>query len=177
MHLYMPTVILVPDTAGFLAATDSNANAQQPSELVQYIQDEFPGTLIEPMARKAWNDVAGLEFISQLCVEDEERAGTIVAVSSQYYALSAACALFKYSELRLNLRFAAGSLRIHFRAAEGTMFIDPETIRNLEIIGNMTARKSNHSLFGTLNHTYTAMGARLLRISLLSPLTGTFNVE
>jgi hypothetical protein len=53
---------------------------------------------IEPVLRKYWNEDAGmprfysnqpfscceskgLEFVSQLCVQDEERAATIVAVS------------------------------------------------------------------------------------------------
>ena len=66
----------------------------------------------------------------------------------RYYALSAACALFKYAEVSLNIRFAAGSLRIRYVPVEGTMMIDPDTARNLELVGNMTHKKSSHSLFG-----------------------------
>lgn len=66
----------------------------------------------------------------------------------RYYALSALCALFKYSETKLNVRYSAGSLSIRYVPVEGTMMIDPETIRNLELVGNMGSRKSNHSLFG-----------------------------
>jgi DNA mismatch repair protein MSH4 len=66
----------------------------------------------------------------------------------RYYALSALCALFKYSEMKLNVRYSAGSLSIRYTPVEGTMMIDPETIRNLELVGNMGNRKSNHSLFG-----------------------------
>ena len=66
----------------------------------------------------------------------------------RYYALSAASALFKHAELRLNIRFAASSLLIRYTQVEGTMMIDPETARNLELVGNMSARKSAHSLFG-----------------------------
>lgn len=66
--------------------------------------------------------------------------------------------------------------------------IDPDTARNLELVGNMTYKKSAHSLFGyvglvlstsclimspsILNYTYTAMAARLLRVNILSPITG-----
>ena len=71
------------------------------------------------------------------------------------------------------------------------MMIDPETARNLELVGNMSSKRSLHSLFGfvkvetpaymhlltlflrVLNYTYTAMAARLLRVTLLSPVTGT----
>lgn len=66
----------------------------------------------------------------------------------RYYALSALCALFKYSEMKLNVRYSTGALSIRYAPVEGTMMIDPETIRNLELVGNMGNRKSNHSLFG-----------------------------
>jgi DNA mismatch repair protein MSH4 len=52
------------------------------------------------------------------------------------------------------------------------MMIDPDTARNLELVGNMTHKKSTHSLFGTLGHTWTAMANRLLRVNILSPITG-----
>jgi hypothetical protein len=66
----------------------------------------------------------------------------------RYYALSAASALFKYNELKLNTQFATGSLRIRYVPIDGTMMIDPETVRNLEIVGNIGNAKSTHSLFG-----------------------------
>ena len=67
--------------------------------------------------------------------------------------------------------------------------IDSETAKNLELVGNMTKKRSSHSLFGhvecysfshadfdlvhsTLNYTYTAMASRLLRVNLLAPITG-----
>jgi len=50
--------------------------------------------------------------------------------------------------MKLNTRFAAGSLRIRYIAVEGTVLVDPDTSRNLELVGNMLQKKSNHSLFG-----------------------------
>ena len=106
----------------------------------------------------------------------------------RYYALSAASALFKYVEIRLNIQFASGSLRIRFIPVEGTMMIDPETARNLEVVDNMGNARSPHSLFGyeflpfveeyslflsLVNHCSTAMARRLLRATLLAPVTGT----
>ena len=67
------------------------------------------------------------------------------------------------------------------------MMIDHESARNLELVENATKKKF-HSLFGwamahalielmltthrTLNHTFTPMAARLLRVTLLAPLNG-----
>ncbi|KAF7297326.1 MutS 4 [Mycena indigotica] len=166
MHLHPPALILVPDS--FLSA-----DAKRPAcVLVEYIFEEFPGVPVEPVGRRSWNESGGLEFVSQLCVEDDERAGTLLATTNKYYALSAACALFKYAEIKLNTRFAAASLRIRYVPVDGTMMIDPETARNLELVGNMSfGRKSTHSLYGVVNHTYTSMAARLLRVNILSPLT------
>ncbi|KAG6810573.1 hypothetical protein H0H92_011299 [Tricholoma furcatifolium] len=179
MHLHPPCLVLVPDT--FLSASDAptGVSAKRPpatSLLVEFIREEFPGVQLEPVGRRYWNDSGGLEFILQLCVEDDERAGTIIAVSNKYYALSATCALFKHAEARMNIRFASASLRIRYVPVEGTMMIDPDTAKNLELVVNMSFRKSLHSLFGILNHTYTAMASRLLRVNLLSPITGTEDV-
>ncbi|KAJ7756277.1 muts domain V-domain-containing protein [Mycena metata] len=171
MHLHPPVLILVPDT--FL----SSSEASPPSLLVEYIYEEFPGVPVEPIGRKYWNETGGLEFVSQLCVEDDERAGTLLAVANKYYALSAVCALFKHAETKLNTRFASGSLRIRYVPVEGTMMIDPDTARNLELVGNMSHKKSTHSLFGTVNHTFTAMAARLLRVNILSPITSQNTID
>ncbi|KAJ6630078.1 muts domain V-domain-containing protein [Mycena sp. CBHHK59/15] len=171
MHLHPPVLVLVPDT--FLSSSDSTS----PSMLVEFIYEEFPGVPVEPIGRKHWNETGGLEFISQLCVEDDERAGTLLAVANKYYALSAACALFKHAETKLNTRFASASLRIRYVPVDGTMMIDPETARNLELVGNMSYKKSSHSLFGTLNHTYTAMASRLLRVNILSPITVQASID
>ena len=66
----------------------------------------------------------------------------------RYYALSAASALFKHAEAKLNTRFASASLRIRYVQVEGTLMVDPETARNLELVENMANRRSLHSLFG-----------------------------
>lgn len=81
-------------------------------------------------------------------------------MDQRYYALSAASALFKHAEGKLNTRFAAASLRIRYVQVEGTMMIDPETARNLELVGNMSSKRSLHSLFGWVYvpfHTYMCL--------------------
>ncbi|KAK0475108.1 muts domain V-domain-containing protein, partial [Armillaria novae-zelandiae] len=180
MHLHNPCLILVPDT--FLSASDasllpSGKRAPATSFLVEFIREEFPSVPLEPMGRKYWNELSGMQFIDQLCVEDDERAGTLMAIRDKYFALSATAALFKHAEAKLNTRFAAGSLLIRYVPVDGTMMIDPETVRNLELVGNMANKKLPHSLFGTVNHTFTSMASRLLRVNLLSPITGQSAIE
>lgn len=51
------------------------------------------------------------------------------------------------------------------------MLIDFSTVHSLELIQNLQNSKSTECLFGLLNNTLTAMGARLLRSNILQPLT------
>ncbi|KAL5518469.1 MSH4 [Sanghuangporus vaninii] len=180
LHLHCPSVVIVPDT--FLSDADASVNSStrhgvNASLLVQCIRCEFPHVPIEPVLRKYWNEESGLHFVNQLTADSENRAATLLATSSKYYALSAACALFKHAETRLNARYAAHSLRIRYTPVEGTMLIDNDTAKNLELVGNMINKKSTHSLFGVLNHTWTAMGSRLLRVNLLAPITAHSAIE
>ena len=56
-------------------------------------------------------------------------------------------------------------------SAEPRVGLDENTIRNLELVANMHDATSRFSLLETLRDTRTAMGARLLRQWILSPLT------
>ncbi|KAJ7791565.1 hypothetical protein B0H14DRAFT_3500261 [Mycena olivaceomarginata] len=160
MHLHPPAMVLVPDT--FLSTSDPSS----PSMLVEYIYEEFPRVPVEPIGRKYWDETA-------LCVEDDKRTGTLrLAVANKYHAPPAVCALFKHAETKFNTRFASRSLRIRYLPVEGTMIIDLDTARNLELVGNMSFKRQRTRCSGlTLNHTFTAMAARLVRVDILSPIT------
>lgn len=70
------------------------------------------------------------------------------------------------------------------------MLIDLASAKNLELVTNVVSKRSSHSLFGyvidhrgcsprltrsirLLNHTHTPMGGRLLRATILAPMTCT----
>ena len=57
------------------------------------------------------------------------------------------------------------------------MMIDVSTIVSLELIQNLRNAKSRDCLFGLLNETQTPMGARLLRNSILQPLTDATTLQ
>ncbi len=66
MHLHAPCAVLVPDT--FLSVADGafvsgGKRSSSTSMLVEYIREEFPGVALEPVARKYWNDAAGIFFV------------------------------------------------------------------------------------------------------------------
>ena len=84
MHLHPPSLVLLPDT--FLSAAEASSKKQNDissTMLIQFIQEEFPGIVLEPVLRRYFNDTCGLDFIQQLCVEDDERTGTLLAVANK----------------------------------------------------------------------------------------------
>ena len=79
--------------------------------------------------------------------------------------------MLKHIELTLLYCFPFHSLRITYQPANGAMMTDLLTMHALELIQNLQNAKSKHCLFGQLNHTQTAMGARVLKSNVLQPLT------
>ena len=97
MHIHYPSLVLVPDT--FLSPrVSSDAKA---SLLIDSIEGEFEDVPIEPVKRKYWNETvgesspsrvgtftyafhSGLQFITQLALDDEERATTLLSASTKF---------------------------------------------------------------------------------------------
>lgn len=79
--------------------------------------------------------------------------------------------MLKYIELSLLYSFFFHSLRITYQPADGAMMIDLATMKALELVQNLQNAKSKDCLFGLLNQTQTAMGARVLKSNVLQPLT------
>ncbi|KAG8885914.1 MutS protein msh4 [Tulasnella sp. 331] len=173
IRLHSPSLIFVPDT--FMSSDPMTA--RRPSPLLECLREEFEDVPFEQVPRKCWNDTAGLDFVTQLILDDEERPGTLLTLANKYYALSAASALFNYADTKLNCIFAPQSLRIRYRGVEGTMMIDTDTAANLELLSNRMNPKSRHSLFGLLNHSFTPMAARLLRVNILAPITVQSSID
>jgi hypothetical protein len=62
---------------------------------------------------------------------------------------------------------------VEFGSSTATkMSIDRRTAMHLELIGNVRTGSQKESLFGTIDHTKTVVGARLLRSNILRPSTG-----
>jgi DNA mismatch repair protein MSH4 len=135
----------------------------------------LPDTAMRQVPRKDYSEQSGHEFIRQLACTDD-LAGIMVAISSKFYAVSAAAAALKHITINYT-KFAMHTLRVKYQGSEGSMLIDPTTVHALELISNLNDAKSTDSLFGLLNSTQSAMGARLLRSNLLQPLTEVSTID
>ncbi|GAA5887865.1 hypothetical protein JCM5296_001791 [Sporobolomyces johnsonii] len=175
-----PSVVLVPSSAMPSAraamagvegaAAAAGGTASEATMLVRTIQEAYPDVPVIGIMRKYWNEQAGYEFLIQLAVHDDERTSTLTSAKPKYYALSAACALFKYLATQ-SLAFPSRSLRIRYAPLEGTCLIDADSAKNLELVGNLLNKNSKQHLLGMLNKCMTPMGTRLLRSNILAPLT------
>ncbi|KAI6819431.1 hypothetical protein KC332_g9419 [Hortaea werneckii] len=169
LMVYAPSIILIVSTA-------SNPK----SKLFSIVEDALleMNSNIVLLDRRYWAETTGLEYIQQLAFrEDVETIKT--AVNGNYYSVCCFAAVLKYVELSLSKTFPQRSLRIKYEPSEGSMMIDLSTIRSLELVQNLHSAKSKDCLFGLLNHTLTPMGSRLLRSSIMQPLTNseTLNIR
>ncbi|GAA5820617.1 hypothetical protein JCM11251_003078 [Rhodosporidiobolus azoricus] len=184
-----PSIILLPQTAldsvrgkrRSMAAIDEEADEggetaasgvnSETALLVKSLEEVFPSVPLVGVVRKYWNEQAGFEFLTQLIAHDAERVAVLTACKSKYYALSAAAALFKYLESAHGMVYPPRSVKIRYASLEGTCLIDHESAKNLELVANLLNKNSKQHLLGLLNRCFTPMGTRLLRSSILSPLT------
>ncbi|KAN0062620.1 MutS protein msh4 [Thecaphora frezii] len=114
---------------------------------------------------------------SEMTAAATTRAAILEAISSKYYALSAACALLEYVESVTNRIFSPHSLRIRYVVPDGTVLISSNTARDLELVNSLVDRQSKLCLYGLLDHCVTPMGQRLLRMNILQPLTDKDTIE
>ncbi|KAK6344025.1 MutS protein msh4 [Orbilia brochopaga] len=152
--------IIVPD----------NLEQNPTSKLLYAIHDMLPNMRVTSVPRKHFNDKAGAEHIMRLSFQSEAEALNI-ALSGKFCAMAAAAAAIVHAELQFNVKFLTNGLRVKYQSSDGMMIIDYSTVRNLELIQNLRNPKSGDCLYGLLNRTVTPMGARLLRSSILQPLT------
>lgn len=74
----------------------------------------------------------------QLSAKDHVRLHTIETTRTKHYALSSACALFKYLDTQ-GTAFSPHSLKIRYAPFEGTCLIDSDSAKNLELVQNVSS--------------------------------------
>ncbi|XP_055016798.1 mutS protein homolog 4 [Boleophthalmus pectinirostris] len=168
IHILVPLEILMPDTA---------SEKGKGTKLFNLITENFSRVAFTAVQRRYFNERKGLEYIQQLCAL--EYSTVLMEVQSKYYCLAAAAALLKYLEFIQNSVYAPKSLKVSFKGSERTAMIDSASASNLELAVNNRDHRSEHTLFGVLNHTRTSGGARRLRSNILEPLADvdTINIR
>lgn len=102
------------------------------------LANAFPDASIHTIERSLFNDQNGLAAVSRLMstASSADRTATISHVRLKYYALGAANAVVEWLA-RQGMTWSKGCLDVQWRAVEGTMLMDNETIRDLELLTNV----------------------------------------
>lgn len=118
-------------------------------------------------------------YISRQCYDQDRGAEMLKRVMisfdseflAKYTVLAGAFCLLRYIESNSNINFGRNSLRIVYRSeTSNKLIIDRATAKNLELCSNLIDGNQKQSLFGFLDRTCTAVGARFLKAQLLRPL-------
>ncbi|KAI9022484.1 muts domain V-domain-containing protein [Hyaloraphidium curvatum] len=145
------------------------------SKLVRLVVDQFDVEVV-PIARRAFNADAGLQYIQQYGLQDDIQ-DLVLGMKSKhvsYFCLAACSALLQYVEAAQGVKFVEHSIQFKWAVHDSvltwrTLMIDQVTARSLELVTNLLDPQSRHTLLGTLDKTQTPMGRRLLRMTILQP--------
>jgi DNA mismatch repair protein MutS len=186
-NTFLVALVTEGERAGFAAADLSTGEfvleTVGPSALAAALQRYSPSEVVVPEGAAALAPAGALvtrrerwEFDPVLAGEDLARRFDLASLdglglgAEDALAVGAAGALLRYlSDLQ------PGGLpqlrRPVARRAEGRLYLDAMTRRNLELVEPLRPGGDEATLLAVLDHTTTPMGARLLRHWLLAPLT------
>ncbi|TIB38854.1 hypothetical protein E3P83_03791 [Wallemia ichthyophaga] len=159
-HTDTPCTILVCNTSVGKTSTDQSSK----SLLVAELLETHKPVNIKSMQRKQFNDVKGLEDIERFIVEDAHKDAALMILRANY--LESVQAVI----------YSPHSLSITYQEHEGTMFIESQTAKDLEL--TMSATNTNGvTMLSLLDSCHTPMGKRLLKSSILQPLSDRVIIE
>ncbi|WVQ67511.1 uncharacterized protein L199_005711 [Kwoniella botswanensis] len=171
LTLHPPCTVLVPENRN-----QAGENIPSGTQLIEEVEDSFELECVT-LPREYWNREKGYDDILRLAVRDEVQTSTLMATEEKYYALCAISALFKFLEVRQGLKYPKEALKIRYASSEGTMFMDTDTAKNLELVKNTLTNTTKDTLYGILNKCFTPMGSRLLRGNILQPSNIQHTIE
>ncbi|KAF2222036.1 muts domain V-domain-containing protein [Elsinoe ampelina] len=161
-------LMVLSPAAILIASTSVSPKSKLVTTLEQHLDELNCEVLLAD--RKYWAEQTGMEYMRQLTPARDIDSLTI-AVGENFYAVCSLAAVIKHIEVGMSITIPHHTMRIKYESPESSMMIDTATIRSLELVQNLHNPKSRDCLYGILNKTSTEMGARLLRSSLLQPLT------
>ncbi len=150
-----------------------------PKEVESFLSKLEVGTLVKPQGERFSLEGAFCEECESWIYEEELARRVVkehfgaepegLGLSGRELALRALGALLYYLK---EVQFApVHHLRkVEFYLPQGRAFLDPDTIRHLELVGNLRDGSKRDTLLEVLDFTQTPMGYRKLREALLNPL-------
>ncbi|TIC15547.1 hypothetical protein E3Q15_01402 [Wallemia mellicola] len=173
VSLYTPSTILVCSTSVGKNQVEQSSKSLLVSRLLEYHK---PAN-VKSIQRKHFNDIKGLDNIDNFILKDVTKDAKMMVLRSKYYAVAAASALFSYLDSVQTTVFEPNSLSISYQEHKGTMFIESQTAQDLELTTSAVGNAHGMSLLSLLDSCLSQMGRRLLRSSILQPLSDAKIIE
>ncbi|RDD41782.1 MutS protein-like protein 4 [Trichoplax sp. H2] len=185
------TELQILDPMQILIPKEINEKNLKKSKLQAVLRQRFPNIEILSFPQKYYNWKEGYRLLMNVCLP-EYQAANAEEILSKNFCLSAVSALLKYIEFKQDFSYAPSSLKTEYSRGYAVTTIDANSVRNLELIYNVTSRSSKDCLFRVLDHTRTKVGdlwshiispviysllARLLRSSILQPCSDKKTLE
>jgi len=152
IHAFAPTVIVFPNTA-------------KESTMVKVICVNFPELPKQFAERKYFSETHGLKIYN-----DAIKYRVVIDIERKFTCLASLAALIRYAEVSEAIILAPQATKIEYYFLEHIMHIDYRSSLKLELVINLQQFTSTNSLF-SLFETLTIGGRRLLRMSILHPLS------
>ena len=146
------------------------------SSLFKRLYRTFDGenseTTFHEAATRFFNDVDGYSIYSKI----SHKESFDFEIRNKYLILSSLCCLVKYAEHMEASNFGNESVEIEEVAPDGRLLMNRSTCINLEIVSNKRNGSKSFSLVDIFRPS-TSIGKRLLRSTLMSPLTDLATIE
>ena len=140
--------------------------------LYRTFDDETSETTFHEAATRFFNDVEGYGIYSKI----SQKESFDFEIRNKYLILSSLCCLVKYAEHMEASNFGKESVQIEEVAPDGRLLMNRSTCINLEIVSNKRNGSKSFSLVDLFRPS-TSIGKRLLRSTLMSPLTDLTTIE
>ncbi|EMG49034.1 hypothetical protein G210_0295 [Candida maltosa Xu316] len=157
LQVYEPTIVIIPNI-------QLNPQFEKLKYILESNMPERTKLILEKS--KLFNTSNGLNMIK--LYTDANESTLEQTVLGKELSVAAANACINYCINSRHFR-TTNKIRLFFTNCESTMAIDANTIRDLELVQSLA--EGGTTLFSFLNHCVTKMGQRMLRASVLQPLT------
>lgn len=167
-HSYVETMMLLESLSPQeILLRDGTSSSTLSKKVTRYVDTAGSDARILYISRQYFDQDRGYELLKHVI------AGVVDAdLVAKYVVLAGCFALLRYVENIRQQTFAASSMRLVSGRDNtgGHLLIDRRTALNLELVNNARSGRQKDSVFGCIDYTRTAVGARFLRSTLLNPL-------
>lgn len=146
------------------------------STLTAKVKGAYTLSTVTTLPRSDFNEVQGSLLLRQLASPHSSIGQSTFLDNTLFLAHAALSGLVKEVQ-RNGTPLLPGTLEVKVSSGHGRVFIDPETVKHLELLQNVKTLTKDGSLFKCLDYTRTKGGRRLLVNNIIQPLCDKQTLE